>query len=65
MMTHKNPELRASSVVKDTDIKKAPASSAPPKYGGAPVKKAPKCELANNKWIVVSAVATVTMAMVS
>lgn len=54
MKTHKNPALRGSSVVKATDAK---SSSKPtPKYGAAAtaVKKPPKLELQNKKWIVVS-----------
>ncbi|KAI9322074.1 adenylate cyclase associated N terminal-domain-containing protein [Zopfochytrium polystomum] len=49
-MTHKNPELRASSVVPATAEK--PASPAP-KFGAAAAPKAPpKLELQGNKWIV-------------
>lgn len=50
MKTHKNPELRASSVVKATDVKPAPAK----KFGSAaaPVTKPPVCELQGKKWIV-------------
>ncbi|XP_019855212.1 PREDICTED: adenylyl cyclase-associated protein 1-like [Amphimedon queenslandica] len=52
MQTHKNPELRASSVVKDTDIKKPKAGSAAKPTPAANVQRPPKCELVNNKWIV-------------
>ena len=52
MQTHKNPELRASSVVKATDVKKGTSSA--PKYGSAAqTKKPPVCELQGKKWIVV------------
>ena len=54
MKTHKNPELRQSSVVKSSDMKPKPTSSGP-KFGGAVVAKKPsKTEFQNNKWIVVS-----------
>ena len=50
MKTHKNPGLRGSLVVKATDVKETKA----PKYGSAAaVKKPPKLELQNKKWIVV------------
>lgn len=52
MQTHKNPDLRASSVVKDGDIKKPKTTK--PAATVAAVKKPPRCELANNKWSVVS-----------
>lgn len=53
MKTHKNPELRSSSVVKSSDIK--PKTTAAPKFGGAVnTKKPPKCALEGNKWVVVS-----------
>ena len=49
-MTHKNPELRASSVVK------AESTSAPAKEASsvkaAPVKAPPKLALEGNKWVV-------------
>ena len=52
MKTHKNPELRASSVVKASD---KPASKAAPKATTAPVaKKPPVCALQGKKWVVVS-----------
>ena len=52
MKTHKNPELRASSVVKASEAKAAPVK----KFGApsAPVVKPPVCELQGKKWIVVS-----------
>jgi adenylyl cyclase-associated protein len=51
MKTHKNPALRGSSVVKASDVK--PAAKTTPKYGAAAaVKKPPKLELQNKKWIV-------------
>lgn len=53
MKTHKNPELRASSVVKAGDVKK-PKAAAAPKTTVAAVKKPPVCELRGQKWIVVS-----------
>ena len=57
MQTHKNPELRASSVVKATDVKKGPSSA--PKYGSATqAKKPPVCELQGKKWIVVRCLAS-------
>lgn len=53
MKTHKNPELRSSSVVKSSDIKSK--TTAAPKFGGAVnTKKPPKCALEGNKWVVVS-----------
>jgi len=50
-MTHKNPELRAGSVVKDEEIKK---SGSPKKAWAPPVAaKPPVIELQNNKkWVV-------------
>ena len=53
MKTHKNPELRASSVVKASEDKPA---KAPPKYGSSAstVKKTPVLGLQNKKWVVVS-----------
>ena len=52
MKTHKNPELRASSVVKASDKS---AAKAAPKAASAPaVKKPPVCALQGKKWIVVS-----------
>ena len=52
MKTHKNPELRTSSVVK---AQAKPAASKPaPKYGApTATKKPPVLELQGKKWIVV------------
>ena len=58
-MTHKNPDLRTSSVVSDS-ARKEP-SAVQPKAGvlAQPAKKTPRLELENgNKWIVVSSNAT-------
>lgn len=53
-MTHKNPELRASSVVKD--VPKPAAAASKPKFGAAAAaKKDPVFELQGKKWVVVSA----------
>lgn len=49
-MTHKNPALRASSVVKEGDVKKS--SSAPKTKSAVTVKKPPVCELQGKKWVV-------------
>ncbi len=54
MKTHKNPELRASSVVKASDIKPSAPTKAAPKFGAAAAKKKPVCELQGKKWVVVS-----------
>lgn len=51
MKTHKNPELRASSVVKASS---KPATSSAPKAATPAVKKPPVCELQGKKWVVVS-----------
>lgn len=48
-MTHKNPELRSTSVVKASDSK---TSTPRPSAGGAP-KGPPKVALEGNKWVVV------------
>ena len=54
MKTYKNPALKASSLVKGSDVK--PAVKTTPKYGAAAaVKKPPKLELQGKKWIVVRA----------
>ena len=54
MKTHKNPELRASSVVKASDVK--PTATSKPTFGGATAaKKKPVFELQMRKWVVVSA----------
>ena len=61
MKTYKNPELRASSVVKADDIKKGKAKATP--KAAAPVaKKPPVFELKGQKWIVVSSHFNVGMA---
>ena len=53
MKTHKNPELRASSVVKADAVK--PTAKAPPKYGSSTsTKKPPVLALQGKKWVVVS-----------
>ena len=52
MKTHKNPELRASSVVKASEVKKP--TQAAPKFGAPTAKKSPVCELQGKKWVVVS-----------
>ena len=52
MKTHKNPELRTSSVVKASE---KPAAKAAPKAASAPAtKKPPLCQLQGKKWVVVS-----------
>ena len=53
MKTHKNPELRASSVVKASN-KPAAAKVTPKATTTAAVKKPPVCELQGKKWVVVS-----------
>lgn len=50
-MTHKNPALRASSLVKEGDVKKAPVSSKGPSTA-AFKSKPPVCELQGKKWVV-------------
>lgn len=51
MKTHKNPELRASSVVKASDVK--PTATSKPTFGGATAaKKKPVFELQMRKWVV-------------
>ena len=53
MKTHKNPELRASSIIKAGEGK--PASKASPKYGAAnTANKPPVLALQGKKWVVVS-----------
>ena len=51
MKTHKNPELRGSSVVKGGAVKSKAA--APSKPTAPAAKKPPVCELQGQKWIVV------------
>ena len=53
MQTHKNPELRASSVVKDSDVKKPKAGTSAPAAAATKVHHPPKCALASGKWSVV------------
>jgi adenylyl cyclase-associated protein len=48
-MTHKNPALRASSVVADGAIKKP---SAAPVKSAVAAKKPPKIEQNGNKWLI-------------
>ncbi|KAJ3332783.1 hypothetical protein HDU76_013110 [Blyttiomyces sp. JEL0837] len=49
-MTHKNPELRGSSIVPAAD-KPAPVAAAP-KFGAAAPKAPPKLALEGKKWVV-------------
>ena len=51
MKTHKNPELRGSSIVKGSDIKPKTTTTKPT---GPVTKKPPVCELRGQKWTVVS-----------
>lgn len=51
MKTHKNPNLRGSSVVKATDIKPK-ATTAGSKFTAPAAKKPPKLQLEGKKWIV-------------
>ncbi|KAK3944800.1 adenylyl cyclase-associated protein [Diplogelasinospora grovesii] len=54
-MTHKNPSLRAGSVVSDGSQSprgKSPAPARKPKPESMRVKKPPKKELEGNKWII-------------
>ena len=52
--THKNPELRGSSVVKDADVNKNKKAAAPAKKAAAPATKPPKLQLDGKKWSCVS-----------
>lgn len=53
MKTHKNPELRGSSLIKADAVKSTTKSA--PKYGAATqTKKPPVLALQNKKWVVVS-----------
>lgn len=52
MKTHKNPELRGSSLVKADAIKTTSKSA--PKYGSAQTTKPPVLALQGKKWVVVS-----------
>ncbi|KAI0141176.1 adenylate cyclase associated N terminal-domain-containing protein [Hypoxylon sp. NC0597] len=52
-MTHKNPSLRAGSVVGDSSARgKSPAPGKKPKPESMRVKKPPKKELDGNKWTI-------------
>ncbi|KAL5248489.1 hypothetical protein ACHWQZ_G017623 [Mnemiopsis leidyi] len=48
--THKNPELRGSSVVKEADLNKNKKVAAPAKKAAAPAKQPPKLQLVGKKW---------------
>jgi len=48
--THKNPGLRGSSVVKDSDLNKNKKAAAPAKKAAAPAARPPKLELNGKKW---------------
>ena len=52
MKTHKNPELRQSSVVKSLDVKAKPMSSHSKLRTATLAKKPPKIAFQNNKWMV-------------
>lgn len=49
-MTHKNPGLRGSSVVKDADLNKNKKAAAPAKKAAGPVARPPKLQLDGKKW---------------
>ncbi|KNC76844.1 hypothetical protein SARC_10680 [Sphaeroforma arctica JP610] len=51
-MTHKNPELRASSKVEAAPEKETKKPAAPSKFGAGAKKGTPKCELDGKKWLV-------------
>lgn len=54
-MTHKNPSLRAGSIVSDSGSStrgKSPAPGKKPKPESMRVKKPPKLELEGNKWVI-------------
>ncbi|KAK8105862.1 hypothetical protein PG999_009221 [Apiospora kogelbergensis] len=54
-MTHKNPSLRAASVVPDREASgrgKSPAPGKKPKPESMRIKKPPKKELDGNKWLI-------------
>ena len=53
-MTHKNPGLRGSSVVKDADLNKNKKAAAPAKKAAGPVARPPKLQLDGKKWSCVS-----------
>jgi len=52
MQTHKNPNLRDTSVVPSKPGSKATAPTPKPKFGSAPVKKDPVTQLDGKKWMV-------------
>ena len=52
MQTHKNPNLRASSVVPAKQTTNTRITAPKPFKPGAPVKKPPVLELQNKKWVV-------------
>ena len=52
MQTHKNPNLRGTSVVPSKPGSKAAAPTPKPKFGSAPVKKDPVTQLDGKKWMV-------------
>ena len=51
MKTYKNPELRASSVVKAGEVKKT--ESKPARSSAPAAKKPPVCTLQGKRWLVV------------
>lgn len=51
-MTHKNPELRTSSVVKADALEKKPVSNSTAAQPKAATKLPPKTQLEGNKWVV-------------
>ena len=52
--THKNPELRGSSVVTEEALNKNKKAAAPAKKAAAPAKQPPKLQLVGKKWSCVS-----------
>ena len=56
-MTHKNPSLRAASVVKASDAKPAATTGAAAKKPAAQVKKDPVFRLDGKKWAIVRIIA--------
>ena len=52
--THKNPELRGSSVVTEAALNKNKKAAAPAKKAAAPAKQPPKLQLVGKKWSCVS-----------
>lgn len=65
-MTHKNPALRAGSVVSDSSARgKSPAPGKKPKPESMRVKKPPKKELDGNKWTIVRPCAAPTCTSIS